>query len=182
MNRRSAKVARAVLEAEKRTEMGLSIDINVEHDAWTSLSGIDDLVGRAVNAAVAECGVAVAAETELSLVLCDDAFIQNLNRDWRHKDKPTNVLSFPADPSARAITLGDIVIAYETTAREAASEGKPLRDHVTHLVIHGLLHLLGYDHETDSEADIMERLEIRALLTLGIASPYEDAAPLRAYP
>ena len=162
--------------------MGLSIDITIEHDAWASLGDLDSLVARAVTAAVAESGRIVAAGAELSVVLCDDAFIQVLNRDWRDKDKPTNVLSFPADPSARAVTLGDIVVAYETSAHEATAEGKTLRDHFSHLIVHGVLHLLGYDHETDPEAEAMEALEVRALTTLGIASPYEDAAPLRAYP
>lgn len=162
--------------------MGLSIDITLEHDAWASMGDIDGLVERAVNAAVAEGGVKIAAGIELSVVLCDDPFIQILNRDWREKDKPTNVLSFPADPSARDMTLGDIVIAYETTAKEAAREAKTLPEHFTHLVVHGTLHLLGYDHESDDDADVMERLEIRALMRLGIGSPYEDAATLRAAP
>jgi probable rRNA maturation factor len=162
--------------------MGLSIDITVEHDAWSSLVDLEAIVERAAAAALASGDVAVTTDTELSVVFCDDTFIQALNRDWRGKDRPTNVLSFPADPTARAITLGDIVIAYETTAREASSEGRALRDHVTHLVVHGVFHLLGYDHETDSEAEVMEKLEVRALMALGIASPYEDAAPLRACP
>ena len=115
-------------------------------------------------------------------MLCDDAFIRTLNRDWRDKDKATNVLSFPADPSARHVTLGDIVVAYETSAAEAAHEDRPLGDHLAHLVVHGTLHLLGYDHETDRDADAMERLESRALRRLDIASPYEDAGLLRAYP
>lgn len=167
-------------EAEERTEMGLTIDIAVEHDAWVSLDGLETLVQRAAEAAVAESLAAPA--TELSLVLCDDAFIRTLNRDWRGKDKATNVLSFPADPSARHVTLGDIVVAYETSAAEAVREARPLGDHLAHLVVHGTLHLLGYDHETDPEADVMERLESRALERLGIASPYEDAALLRASP
>lgn len=169
-------------EAEKRTEMGLSIDIAVMHEAWSSLGGVDTRVEKAVDAAIAETGVALRDETELSVVLCDDGFIQDLNRDWRGKDKATDVLSFPADRSARHATLGDIVIAYETSVADARREGRSLGDHLSHLVIHGILHLLGYDHETEREADAMERLETRALLRLDIASPYEDAAPLRATP
>lgn len=162
--------------------MGLAIDITIEHAAWSDLTGLDALVARAAEAAVAEGGVGVEAGTELSVVFCDDAFIRVLNRDYRTKDKPTNVLSFPSDPVARAVTLGDVILAYETCAREAAAENKVFADHVTHLVIHGVLHLLGHDHETEAEADVMEGAEVRALARLGIASPYEDAAPLRAEP
>jgi probable rRNA maturation factor len=162
--------------------MGLSIDITIEHDAWAAMDDLNGLIERAVDAAVSEGGVPVAPGTELSVVLCDDAFIRVLNRDWRDKDKATNVLSFPADPSARDLTLGDIILAYETTTGEAASDAKSLPDHVSHLIIHGVLHLLGYDHETDAEADAMEAREVRALARLAIPSPYEDAAPLRAYP
>lgn len=160
--------------------MGLTIDISVEHDAWASLGDMEKLVERAVGAAMAEAAIEPEDGLELSLVLCDDAFIRTLNRDWRGKDKATNVLSFPADPSARHVTLGDIIIAYETTAAEAERESRPLDAHVTHLVIHGALHLLGYDHETDRDAEAMERLEIRALTRIGFPSPYEDAAPLHA--
>lgn len=162
--------------------MGLAIDITIEHAAWSVLTGLDALVARAAEAAVAESGVSVDKGTELSVVFCDDAFIRVLNRDYRTKDKPTNVLSFPADPTARAVTLGDVILAYDTCAAEAEAEGKSLADHVTHLVIHGVLHLLGHDHEIEAEADVMEGAEIRALARLGIASPYEDAAPLRAEP
>ena len=114
---------------------------------------------------------------ELAIVLTDDAAIRTLNRDWRGKDAPTNVLSFPAAaPSAPragdARLLGDIVIAYETTAREAVAEGKPFAHHLAHLAVHGFLHLLGYDHETDAEAEAMEALEIAVLRRLGVPNPY----------
>ncbi len=155
--------------------MDLSIDIIVEHDAWSALPDLEELVRHAASAALAEAEGNVASGTELSVVFCDDAFIRVLNRDWREKDTPTNVLSFPADDTARELTLGDLVIAYETTAREAEEEGKSLRDHAIHLVVHGLLHLVGYDHETDGEAEDMERRETRALARLGISCPYEGA-------
>lgn len=162
--------------------MTLVIDIAVEHDAWFGLGDWDALARRAVAAAVAESGTAVPEQAELSLVLCGDAFIRGLNRTWRGKDEPTNVLSFPTDAAARDMALGDIIIAYETSAREAAKEGKPLADHFVHLVVHGFFHLLGFDHQDDAEADAMERLESRTLMALGIASPHQHAEDVRAHP
>lgn len=116
---------------------------------------------------------------EVSLRLTDDDEIQALNRDYRGKDKPTNVLSFPliedfndlADLPT-PIMLGDIVIAYGVVATEAKDQDKAFADHVTHLLVHGLLHLLGYDHETDSDAEVMETLEIDILAALGVQDPY----------
>ncbi|RVC23665.1 rRNA maturation RNase YbeY, partial [Mesorhizobium sp. M7A.F.Ca.AU.002.02.1.1] len=132
------------------------------------------LVDRAVKAAFAETGVA--GRSELSLVFSDDAHIQVLNAGWRGKDKPTNVLSFPAFPFAQGgplpPMLGDIVLAAETVAHEAVLEDKPVENHITHLVIHGLLHLLGYDHETEAEAEAMEAVERAALARLAIPDPY----------
>ncbi|WP_292542063.1 rRNA maturation RNase YbeY, partial [Mesorhizobium sp.] len=111
-----------------------------------------------------------------SIVFSDDAHIRTLNAGWRGKDKPTNVLSFPAFPFPKGAPLppmlGDIVLAAETVAREAALEDKPLANHITHLVIHGLLHLLGHDHETDAEAEEMEAIERAALARLAIPDPY----------
>ena len=157
--------------------MTLSIDIAIEHDAWGDLADLDAEVERVVAAALAVAAEADVASTaaELSLVLCDDAFIRDLNQRWRGKDKATNVLSFPsADPAM----LGDIIVAYETCAREARDDGRPLADHLAHMLVHGVFHLVGFDHEDDDEADAMERLESRALARLGIASPYElEAAP-----
>ena len=112
-------------------------------------------------------------------MLTDDLAIRALNRDWRGKDKPTNVLSFPAqEPRAdrgAPRMLGDIVIAYETAAREAEVEGKPFMHHLAHLAVHGFLHLVGYDHEASEAADAMERLEVAILARLGVPDPY----PLR---
>lgn len=128
-----------------------------------------------VAACVAECGFD--ARSDVSLRLTDDAEIQVLNARWRGLDKPTNVLSFPAAPAERqaeAPILGDIAIAYETTAREADEAGVPLADHYRHLVAHGFLHLIGYDHQTDQEAERMEALEKRVLARLGVADPYSD--------
>ncbi|RVA77958.1 rRNA maturation RNase YbeY, partial [Mesorhizobium sp. M7A.F.Ca.CA.001.11.2.1] len=141
---------------------------------WPDEASLTRLVDRAVKAAFAETGVA--GRSELSLVFSDDAHIQVLNAGWRGKDKPTNVLSFPAFPFAQGgplpPMLGDIVLAAETVAHEAVLEDKPVENHITHLVIHGLLHLLGYDHETEAEAEAMEAVERAALARLAIPDPY----------
>lgn len=119
-------------------------------------------------------------ETEVGITLTDDAAIQALNKQHRGKDKATNVLSFPAydpdlpHPAGAPVELGDIVLAYETIAREATEQGKSFHDHVTHLIIHGTLHLIGHDHEQDDEAETMEALEVRILAELGIKNPYAD--------
>jgi probable rRNA maturation factor len=106
-------------------------------------------------------------------VLTDDSAIRELNRTWRRKDEPTNVLAFPTDSQAGpARLLGDIVIAYETLAREAKGERKRFDHHLAHLAVHGFLHLCGYDHETDRQAATMERLETAILARLGIPDPY----------
>lgn len=114
--------------------------------------------------------------TEVSLVLADDALVRRLNRQWRRIDAPTDVLSFPADDDGLATNapwlLGDVILAFETVSRAAAEQGKPLADHLRHLVVHGVLHLLGYDHEKPAEAEEMEALETRALARLGVADPY----------
>jgi len=120
-------------------------------------------------------------------VLGNDSAIKALNRDWRGKNVATNVLSFPAAPTSPAakggksarptLYIGDIVIAYQTTAREAAAEGKPFSHHLAHLAIHGFLHLLGYDHENDRDADKMERLERRILGRLAVPDPYAPRPP-----
>ena len=107
----------------------------------------------------------------LSLLLTHDAAIRDLNRRFRGQDKPTNVLSFPALPNPEQ-HLGDVALAYETCAREAAEQGKTLAAHLQHLVAHGVLHLLGYDHMTDPEADEMEGLERVVLASLGVSDPY----------
>ncbi|CDX46018.1 putative rRNA maturation factor [Mesorhizobium sp. ORS 3359] len=155
-------------------ETPIDIDIFVEAGNWPAEAELTRLVDRAVAAAFAQTGTSGASE--LSVVFSDDAHIRTLNAEWRGKDKPTNVLSFPAFPFPKGgklpPLLGDIVLASETVASEAALEDKPLDNHITHLVIHGLLHLLGHDHETDAEAEEMEAIERAALARLAIPDPY----------
>jgi probable rRNA maturation factor len=156
--------------------MTLAIDISVEDKAWAAAGDVDALARAAIDTALAESGDALPENAELSIVLCNDAFIAALNEKWRGIAKPTNVLSFPVEVDSPA--LGDIVIAYETVAREALEDGKTLRDHLSHMIVHGFFHLLGFDHETDDEAEAMEALEARTLAALGIASPFTDAEPV----
>jgi probable rRNA maturation factor len=115
---------------------------------------------------------------ELAISLADDAVQQGLNRDWRGIDRPTNVLAFPAwnreapIPPGAPLLLGDVVLAFETAAREADEQGKPLSDHLSHLIVHGVLHLLGHDHASEAEAVAMESLETSILASLGVPDPY----------
>jgi probable rRNA maturation factor len=150
---------------------------------WRALPAVEKLARRAITAGLATSGVRILDGAEVSVWLADDAQIRALNAQWRGLDKPTNVLSFPAATPLQietAAMLGDIVVAFETAEREAAEEGKILADHVVHLVVHGLLHLLGYDHQIAAEADQMEMLETRILAKLGIADPYAATIPVDA--
>lgn len=117
-------------------------------------------------------------EAELTIRIVEPDEIQALNRSYRHKDKPTNVLSFPfeAPPGVELPLLGDVVICAEVVAQEAQEQGKPLFEHWAHMVVHGVLHLLGYDHIEDDEAEEMESLEIEILAGMGIRNPYEELA------
>jgi len=154
----------------------IDIGLTVEAGDWPDGALLTKLVERAVAAAFAELGTSRPGESELGVIFTDDARIRELNAGWRGKDKATNVLSFPAFPETKAgplpPMLGDIVLAAETVAAEAALEGKPPENHISHLVIHGLLHLLGHDHENDTEAEEMEALERTALARLAIPDPY----------
>jgi probable rRNA maturation factor len=154
----------------------LDIDLLVEAGDWPHEKELRRLVEQAALAVFAEIGSIWSGKSELSVVFSDDAAIRELNAGWRGKDKATNVLSFPAFPvcggGALPPMLGDIVLAAETVAREAGLEDKPLENHISHLVVHGLLHLLGYDHETDAEAEDMEAVERAALAGLAIPDPY----------
>lgn len=154
----------------------IAIDIAVEAGVWPPKPALRSLVRKAVASALRETGADSGTASELSVVFSDDAHMRRLNAGWRGKDKPTNVLSFPAfrvEPGGPIPPLlGDIVLAAETVAREAEVEGKPLDHHITHLVIHGMLHLLGHDHEDEAEAESMEALERAALARLAIPDPY----------
>lgn len=154
----------------------LDIDLLVEAGTWPDEEVLQHLVERAAGATFAEIGAAWSGTSELSVVFSNDDSIRELNAGWRGKDKPTNVLSFPAFPISGGGSLppmlGDIVLAAETVSREAELEQKPIENHISHLVIHGLLHLLGYDHETDAEAEEMEAAERAALARLAIPDPY----------
>ncbi|MGQ0444850.1 MAG: rRNA maturation RNase YbeY [Beijerinckiaceae bacterium] len=152
------------------------IDVAIEAEVWTSLEEPSQLAKAAILAAIAESGVSLAAHAEISVVLCDDGFIRGLNRKWRGIDRAANVLSFPAGGGAAApLLLGDIVIAFETTSKEASAAGRPLRDHVAHLLVHGFLHLIGHDHVGAAEAETMEALERAILGRLGIAGPFRES-------
>jgi probable rRNA maturation factor len=156
-----------------------SLDLSVEADGWAALDDPELLARAAIKAALAVARPREPDAVEVSLLLTGDAAIRELNRAWRGKDRPTNVLSFRANPPAGLPgprSLGDVVLAFETVAQEAAAEGKTLADHVAHLIVHGVLHLLGHDHETEAEAEAMEALEVEALARLGIADPYREMA------
>lgn len=162
------------------------VDIVIEDARWEAF-GLEPLALRAVQAGFAALGLPEAGFT-LCLMGCDDARILELNGDFRGKAKPTNVLSWPSEergadagsvpdlPEPGAAddpeSLGDIAMSYDTCAAEALAAGKPMADHVTHLVVHGLLHLLGYDHIRAEDGDLMEATEVRILARLGLSDPY----------
>lgn len=165
------------------------VDTLTEDARWDGL-GLDALAETAVRATLDHLGLDPEG-CEIALLACDDGRIAVLNAEFRDKPGPTNVLSWPAeelgaerdgaDPDApeiplpgMALELGDIAIAYDTCAREAVEQGKPLAEHATHLIVHGCLHLLGYDHIRPKDADLMERLEVEILAKLGLPNPYDD--------
>ncbi|HUG61356.1 MAG TPA: rRNA maturation RNase YbeY [Methylomirabilota bacterium] len=155
----------------------VAVDILVEDSRWSEEPDLGALVETAVAAAAARADAQIAPGSEVSVVLTDDARIRVLNREHRGVDKATNVLSFPQDdPDADVYgpLLGDIVMARETVAREALDGGLPFRHHLTHMVVHGMLHLVGYDHRDDDEAEEMERLETAILAALDIPDPYAE--------
>lgn len=156
---------------------GFVIDLSIEAGGWPEEHRLTALARRAISAALAVADLKVTDSAELSLLFTDDASIRKLNREWRDKDKPTNVLSFPgSDPQGEVYgpLLGDIVFAYETVAREAQELGIEFSDHLSHLTVHGLLHLFDYDHQDNEEAELMEGLEKAILASLGIDDPYAD--------
>lgn len=212
-----------ILTAGTAAPHAVDIFVAVESGGWeTDLPDPAALVLTAAEAALARGQGVPDGPAELSVVLADDATVQTLNRDYRGKDRPTNVLSFAlhadggdgqdddpdgdlpdgedidgediegeapgdddpedslAQETAPPVLLGDVILAYETVVREAGEQNKPLADHLTHLVVHGVLHLLGYDHITDPDAERMERLETEILAGLGISDPYAGQEGHRA--
>jgi probable rRNA maturation factor len=159
----------------------ITVETAIEAGDWGEVGHWEGLAARVAAAVAVRPELDVPDDAELSLLLTDDAHIRVLNRAWRGKDTPTNVLSFPSadadeDPGP---LLGDVVVARETTGREAAADALSFDDHFTHLLVHGLLHLFGFDHEVDEEAEEMEALETEILAGLGIADPYGDREPAR---
>lgn len=160
----------------------IDIDIRIAVAGWrTALPNPNAAIRKAVRAALA-AELPPKAATSLSILLTDDAEMRKLNAGWRAKDKPTNVLSFPAenavDPARPPEFLGDVALGLATCKREAREQGKTFADHVAHLTVHGVLHLLGYDHMDDEQAEAMEPLETDILASLGIADPYQP--PVKA--
>jgi probable rRNA maturation factor len=155
-----------------------NVDVLVESGRWNRAGEAKTLLRRAVKAAAAELST---GGIELAIILTDDSAIRLLNRQWRGIDKATNVLSFPTeDVLGNPPLIGDIVLAYETIAREARGENKPFAHHLAHLAVHGFLHLLGYDHQRNRDADAMEEIERKILRRLAIADPYRPRAGAKA--
>ena len=156
--------------ARKRRDAAPSVDIQIAAPLWDG----EPLAEQTVREAIAAVAATLATgDGEVSVVLTSDEAIRALNRDWRAIDKPTNVLSFPAPegPGAEKM-LGDIVIAYETLTRECHDEDRVFLHHLAHLTVHGFLHLIGYDHQTDSDADAMEALESKIMIAMKLPDPY----------
>jgi probable rRNA maturation factor len=159
----------------------LSVAIVYEAGDWSAFPSCEEAIGTAVAALASPPRSSAARGAEVTIVLADDALVRALNRTYRGKDKPTNVLSFPfrAPPGAEACgILGDVVLAAETILHEARARAVAPVHHLQHLVIHGVLHLLGFEHETDAEAEEMERLETKALADLGVSDPHTSNGPV----
>jgi probable rRNA maturation factor len=141
----------------------LNTEISIDFEGWNDVNGLVEHIKTALSHGD------IQSKDAVSILLTDDDHIQHLNKNFRDIDKPTNVLSFPDDEDGY---LGDIAVAYETLVREAIEQDKPFHHHFIHMLIHGVLHLKGYDHETDSEAEEMESLEVKILADIGIKNPY----------
>jgi probable rRNA maturation factor len=167
--------------AEPEPPERLSVVLVREDGDWGGFGPLDDAVCQAAGAIARDPHLALPGASEASIVLGSDALVRRLNLAYRGKDAATNVLSFPFQPPPGAEAgcdayLGDVVLAAETVLREAVERGIEPRHHLQHLVIHGLLHLLGRDHQTDGEAEAMERLEVELLEAIGVADPYAATA------
>ena len=156
----------------------LSVAISMPCEGWLKvLPEADQICRTAAEAAYAGAAESQDVTTEISIVLADDPMVHDLNRDYRNQDKPTNVLSFPlgdegVSPDGGLRMLGDVILSLETTEREASQQAKSLSAHTSHLVVHGVLHLIGFDHEDEVDAGEMESLERQILASLNIADPY----------
>jgi probable rRNA maturation factor len=149
----------------------MNLDISIDDRDWNTVPNLRKLARNAISATLKENSVS------LSLLFTSDAKILEINRQWRGKAMATNVLSFPVSaetsvPKGEPRPLGDVILAFGTVSREAGEQKKPIAHHVTHLIVHGVLHLLGYDHENDDEAEAMEAREIAVLAVLGMENPY----------
>ncbi len=156
---------------------GSQIDIKIDDVRWKRLPEVKAFIRNMLEMSQGEA--TTPDNFELSIVLTSDAAVQELNRDYRGKDHPTNVLSFPGYEDAsllpgQPLALGDIILAYETLDNEAKAQGKTFRQHLAHLLIHGFLHLLGYTHETDSDAQLMESMETNIMKRAGFPDPYQQ--------
>lgn len=151
----------------------ISLAIEIEDSRWQGIAGIENLLKKAAAATLSG-----QEAHEIACLLTDDQSMQDINKQWRGQGKPTNVLSFPAAkmglPEGQPQPLGDIVMAFDTIQQEAHESGKSLDHHISHLMVHGVLHLLGYDHHTEEDAEVMESRERAILGTLGISDPYEN--------
>jgi probable rRNA maturation factor len=176
------KPSRSKRASKRRRAQQPAIEVLVQSPLWVSNPDAKTVLRRAIRKASS----VVCTGGELAIVLADDSTVRTLNRTWRDKDAPTNVLSFPVEgvPTGHGTRrlLGDIVIAYETTAREAQAQGKSFADHLVHLAVHGFLHLAGYDHVHDDEAETMERLESAILAELAVVNPHAAPRPHPAPP
>jgi probable rRNA maturation factor len=162
-------------KARPKLKAGPAVDIDVQSSLWDAQPGAES----AVRAAIAAAALSTSGG-EVSILLTDDSAVRELNREWRGIDKATNVLSFPAPEllsKGAAGILGDIVIAYETLRRESADEDRDFLHHLTHLTVHGYLHLVGYDHQTDAQANDMEALESKIMTRMQLPDPWKDRDP-----
>ncbi|WP_455482100.1 rRNA maturation RNase YbeY [Bartonella sp. B35(2025)] len=155
----------------------ITIDITIKSSGWNDKKMLYNITEKALTTTMHHVSLENVV-SEVSLLFTDDKHIEKINAQWRNQNKPTNVLSFPAFPlqagESPKLMLGDIIIARETVALEAKKEGKSFQDHLTHMIVHGVLHLLGYNHETSDEAHQMEELERGILQKLSIKDPYTE--------